>query len=138
MSHECTCPHRPLGDPTAHPPGTPARTPATATAVATARIVRTYKTYQAVDGVIAIAVIATPLLLGALEERGLPGMSLDGFMTMIGNLPPAVIIPVALASVGYTTWSMWLYVKVWPVEEIPKGFDYWFDWVFIFAILLVR
>jgi len=99
-----------------------------------AKLIKTYKGYQVVDWIIAIVIIGAPIIVGLLEGIGLPGFSLDGMMQFIGNLPFAVIVPIAILSTAYTVWSMVLYVKVWPIKEIPKGFDYWFDWVLSIAL----
>ena len=93
------------------------------------RLIKTYKIYNVVDWVIAIAIIGAPLILGLLEGLGLPGMNMGELMYFIGNLSPIIIVPIAILSTAYTIWSMILYVKVWPIEEIPKGGQYWFDWI---------
>ena len=113
-----------------------------------AKLIKTYKGYQVVDWIIAIVIIGAPILVGMLEGVGLPGFSVNGMMQFIGNLPATVIVPIAVLSTAYTIWSMVLYVKVWPIKEIPKGFDYWFDWIltivltayefFIFYVILFR
>ena len=110
------------------------------------QLIRTYKIYSVVDWIIAIAVIGVPVGIAMLEGLGIAGFSLEAFMYYLGNAPATLIVPVAIISTGYTVWSMWLYVKVWPIKEIPKGFTYWFDWfltivltayeLFIFYIIL--
>ena len=100
------------------------------------KLIRTYKIYNVVDWIIAIAVIGTPIGIAMLEGLGFEGFSLESFMYYLGNAPVVVVVPVAIISTGYTIWSMWLYVKVWPIKEIPKGFDYWFDW-FLTIVLTV-
>jgi len=110
------------------------------------KLVRTYKTYTVVDWIIAIAVIAVPIGIAMLEGLGFAGFSLESFMYYLGNAPAVVIVPVAIVSTAYTVWCMILYVKVWSVKEIKKGFVYWFDWfltillavyeLFIFYVIL--
>ena len=110
------------------------------------KLIRTYKIYTVVDWIIAIAVIAVPISLAMLEGLGFEGFSLASFMYYLGNAPAVVIVPVAIASTAYTVWCMILYVKIWPIKEIPKGFTYWFDWfltilltayeLFIFYVIL--
>ena len=92
------------------------------------RLIRTYQIYNVVDWIIAIAVIGIPVAIGVFEGLGLPGFSVALFMEYINSLSPAIIIPVAIISMAYTVWCMVLYVKIWPIKEIPKGFQYWFDW----------
>ena len=92
------------------------------------KLISTYKTYTVVDWIIAIAVIAVPIGIAMLEGLGLAGFSIESFMYYLGNAPAAVIVPVAIVSTAYTVWCMILYVKVWSVKEIKKGFVYWFDW----------
>ena len=99
-----------------------------------ARLIRTYKIYCVVDWVIALVVIIVPIGIAMLEGLGFEGFSLASFMHYIGNAPVAVILPVVIISFGYTVWSIWLYIKVWPIKEILKGFQYWFDWVLTIAL----
>lgn len=98
------------------------------------KLIRTYKIYSVVDWIIAIVVIGVPIGIAMLEGLGFDVFSMESFMYYIGNAPAVVIVPVAITSTGYTVWSMWLYVKVWPIKEIPKGFDYWFDWLLTIAL----
>ena len=92
------------------------------------KLINTYRIYNIVDWIIAILIIGTPIAIGVFEGLGLPGFSVASFMYFITGLPPVVIVPVAIVSTAYTVWSMVLYVRIWPVKEIPKGFQYWFDW----------
>ena len=113
-----------------------------------ARLIKTYKGYQVVDWIIAIVIIAAPILVGTLEGMGFPGFSVGGMMQFIGNLPVVIIVPIAILSTAYAVWSMVLYIQVWPIKEIPKGSTYWFDWIltigltgyelFIFYVILSR
>jgi len=98
------------------------------------KLIKTYKIYTVVDWMIAIAVIGVPILIAMLGGLGLSGFGLESFMYHLGNAPLAVIVPVAVLSTAYTVWSMILYVRVWPIQEIPKGFDYWFDWFLTIAL----
>jgi len=110
------------------------------------KLIRTYKIYNVVDWIIAIAIIGVPISIAMLEGLGLAGFSIESFMYYLGNAPAVVIVPVAIISTVYTVWSMVLYVKVWPIKEIPKGGQYWLDWfltivltayeLFIFYIIL--
>jgi len=93
------------------------------------RLIRTYSIYNVVDWIIAIAVIGVPLGIAMLEGLGIGDISMASFMYYLGNAPAAIIVPVAIASTVYTMWTMVLYVQVWPIKEIPKGFQYWFDWL---------
>ena len=100
------------------------------------RLIRTYKIYNVVDWIIAIAVIGVPIIMAVFEGLGFEGFSLAAFMYYLGNAPAFVIVPVAIISTGYTVWSMCLYVKIWPIKEIPKGFQYWFDWLLTIALTI--
>jgi len=112
------------------------------------KLIRTYRIYSVVDWIIVIAVIGVPILLATLEGLGFAGLSLEAFMDHLGNAPAVIIVPVAILSTAYTVWSMILYVRVWPIKEIPKGGAYWFDWIltialtayelFIFYVILFR
>ena len=98
------------------------------------KLIRTYKIYNVVDWIIAIAVIGIPVVIAMLEGLGFEGFSIVTFMYYLGNAPAVIIVPVAIISTAYTVWSMWLYVKIWPIKEIPKGFQYWFDWLLTIAL----
>ena len=98
------------------------------------KFIRTYKIYNVVDWIIAIAIIGVPLTIAVLEGLGLENLSMESFIYYISNAPAIIIIPVAVISTAYTVWSMWLYIKVWPIKEIPKGFTYWFDWFLTIAL----
>ena len=110
------------------------------------KLIRTYKIYNVVDWIIAIAVIGVPIVIAMFEGLGFAGFRLESFMYYLGNAPAVVIVPVAILSTAYTVWSMRLYIKVWPIKEIPKGGTYWFDWIltiglavyelFIFYVIL--
>ena len=93
------------------------------------RLIRTYKIYSVVDWIIAIAVIGVPIAIAVLEGLGFDNFSIESLMYYIGNAPSLIIVPIAIISTAYTVWCMILYVKVWPIEEIPKGGTYWFDWI---------
>ena len=93
------------------------------------KLIKTYKIYSVVDWIIAIAIIGVPIGIAVLEGLGFTQFSLELFMYHLSNAPASIIVPVAIISTGYTAWSMWLYVKIWPIKEIPKGFQYWFDWL---------
>jgi len=98
------------------------------------KLIKTYKIYSVVDWIIAIAVIGVPIGIAMLEGLGFAGFSIEAFMYYLSNAPAVVIVPVAIISLAYTVWSMILYVKVWPIKEIPKGFTYWFDWFLTFVL----
>lgn len=98
------------------------------------RLIRTYKIYNVVDWIIAIVIIGIPVGIAMLEGLGFGGLSLESFMYYLGNAPAIIVAPVAIISTGYTVWTMWLYVKVWSIKEIPKGFQYWFDWFLTIAL----
>jgi len=90
--------------------------------------------YNVVDWIIAIAVIGVPIAIAMLEGLGFTQFSLESFMFYLSNAPAVLIVPVVILSTGYTIWTMWLYVKIWPIKEIPKGFQYWFDWFLTIAL----
>ena len=98
------------------------------------KLIKTYKIYNVIDWIIAIAIIGTPIAVGVLEGLGVPGINITSFMAYINSLSVLVILPVAVISTAYTVWTMILYIQVWPVKEIPKGFQYWFDWFLTFAL----
>jgi hypothetical protein len=98
------------------------------------KLIRIYKVYNVVDWIIAIAIFGVPLGIAMLEGLGFTQFSLASFMYHLSNASALIIVPVAIISTGYTVWSMWLYVKVWPIKEIPKGFQYWFDWLLTIAL----
>ena len=68
-----------------------------------------YKHYTRIDWVIAILIVAA-LFFGI-------------------NLPPAVLAVLLIVGFFYTAWTVWLYIKVWHIEEIRKTGTYVFDWV---------
>ena len=98
------------------------------------KLIRTYRIYSVVDWIIALAVIGVPVMIAVFEGLGLTGFGWDSFMYYLGSAPAIVIVPVALISTAYTVWCMVLYVKVWPVKEIPKRGAYWFDWFLSIAL----
>ena len=98
------------------------------------KLIRTYKIYSVVDWIIIIVAVGIPVGIAVLEGLGLRDFSIESFIYYLNNAPAIIIIPVAIISTGYTIWSMWLYVKVWPIKEIPKGFDYWLDWLLTIAL----
>jgi len=100
------------------------------------RLIRTYKIYSVVDWIIAIVVIGIPIAVAMLEGLGFGNFSIEALMYYLGNAPVFLIVPVAIISTAYTVWCMILYIQVWPIKEIPKGFDYWFDW-FLTIVLTV-
>jgi len=98
------------------------------------RLIKLYKKYSVIDWIIAIAIIATPFVLGTLASIGLPSMSIGELMYFVSSLPALVMIPIFLVYSAYTIFCFWLYVKVWPIKEIPKGGTYWFDWILTIAL----
>ncbi|MCL2285710.1 MAG: hypothetical protein FWC32_05020 [Firmicutes bacterium] len=100
------------------------------------KLISIYKAYNVIDWIIVIVIIGAPIAVGVLEGLGFPGVSIHAFMAYINSLPPMVIIPVALASTAYTVWTVILYVKVWPIKEVPKGFTYWLDWFLTFVLIV--
>jgi len=93
------------------------------------RLIKIYRAYNVVDWIIAIIIIGTPIALIALEGFGLSSIRFDSLMYYIGNLPAGVIVPIFIVYSAYTVFCVVLYIKVWPIEEIPKGGTYWFDWI---------
>lgn len=106
-----------------------------------ARLIKAYKLYNVVDWIIAIAIIVTPIVFSLFElhtqgshpEQGIPN-ALENLMQQIGNIPAPIIIPIFIVYSPYTIGTIVLYIKIWPVKEIPKGFQYWFDWVLTAAL----
>ena len=76
-----------------------------------------YNKYQVVDWIIAFAVIAA-LIFG------------------VPNVPTALIAVIFIAGFIYTVWTIWLYVKVWPIIEIRNKGVYWFDWTLTIGLTL--
>ncbi|MCL2828906.1 MAG: hypothetical protein FWD99_09265 [Oscillospiraceae bacterium] len=122
-----------------------------------ATLIKLYKAYTVVDWIIAIIIIGTPIILIAAPFipaalQGLepdPGAVLESFDSLIyaiSNIPIVVIVPLFIFYTVYTVFCFVLYIKVWPIKEIPKGFMYWFDWLltigltayelFIFYVIL--
>ena len=100
------------------------------------KLIEIYKGYQVADWLTVIAITAAPIIVGMLEGLGLPGFSLDEMIYFISYLPTFIIIPIAIISTAYTVWNMILYVKVWPIKEIPKGGTYWFDWILTIGLTI--
>ncbi|MCL2843009.1 MAG: hypothetical protein FWE28_06005 [Oscillospiraceae bacterium] len=120
-------------------------------------LIKIYRVYDVVDWIIAITIIATPLLFvivpllpDVLQGGGIDEVaafaSLEAFMNSIAHIPPVIIVPIFIVYTMYTIFCFTLYVKVWPIKEIRNRFTYWFDWVltigltvyelFIFYIIL--
>ena len=99
------------------------------------RLIKTYKIYNTVDWMIIIAMIAIPIVLMSLEGLGMGAIGIEQLIYNFSNLPAAIIVPLFIVYSLYTIFCFVLYVKVWPIKEIPKGFTYWWDWVL--SILLV-
>jgi len=120
-------------------------------------LIKIYRVYDVVDWIIALAIIATPLLFvlipllpeiiqgGGIDEAA-AFASLETFMDAISNVSPVVIVPIFIVYTMYTIFCFILYVKVWPIKEIRNRFTYWFDWaltigltvyeLFIFYLIL--
>jgi len=123
------------------------------------KLTKIYKAYNVVDWIIAIAIIATPLLFviipllpdilqgGGIDEA-VAFASLEAFMNSIATVSPVIIVPIFIVYTVYTIFCFILYIKVWPIKEIRNRFTYWFDWVltigltvyelFIFYLILFR
>ena len=82
-----------------------------------ARLIRMYNKYQIIDWIIAFAVIAA-LIFG------------------VPNVPTPLIAAIFIVGFIYTAWTVWLYVKVWPIEEIRNKGVYWFDWALTIGLTL--
>lgn len=100
------------------------------------RLIRIYKIYNVVDWIIAIAIIGIPIAFAVLEGLGFGNFSIESLMHYLGNAPAIFIVPIAIVSIAYTVWCMVLYVRIWPIKEIPKGFQYWFDWFLTIVLTL--
>ena len=90
-------------------------------------IIKQYKIYSRIDWVIFIVIIA----LFALPSL-VPGSR--GFMELLYSIPLPILVPLFIVFSAYNIWSFWLYVKVWNIDEIPKGGTYWVDWVMSIAL----
>jgi len=102
-------------------------------------LVKIYRVYDIVDWIIAITIIATPLLIviipllpdifqgGGIDEVTALA-SLEALMYSIGDVPAVIIVPIFIVYTLYTIFCFILYVKVWPIKEIRYTFTYWFDW----------
>ena len=121
------------------------------------KLVKIYRVYDIVDWIIAITIIATPLLIviipflpdilqgGGIDEVAALA-SLESLMMSIGDVPAAIIVPIFIVYTLYTIFCFILYVKVWPIKEIRYRFTYWFDWaltigltayeIFIFYLII--
>jgi len=44
------------------------------------------------------------------------------------NFPPAILTALFIVGFIYTAWTVWLYIKVWPIKEIRDTGTYVFDW----------
>jgi len=104
------------------------------------KLIKIYSRYQVVDWILVIVIIATPVLAILLpslpeliqtqtiaEETALANW--ESFVYAVSNLPAVVMIPIFIIYSMYTVFCFVLYVKVWPIKEIPKGFWYWLDWL---------
>ncbi|MCL2399157.1 MAG: hypothetical protein FWC91_05345 [Defluviitaleaceae bacterium] len=99
-----------------------------------AKLIKIYKTYNTFEWIIVIAIIATPFILSALSGLGMPEIDLESIIHFINGIPLVIIVPFLIIYMLYTVFCVVLYVKVWPVKEIPKGFTYWFDWILTILI----
>jgi len=108
-----------------------------------------YKLYSKIDWVIAITIIGLtfiPVIIplgryirdgmmygaGLIDTQAVMDLTTQeggGFSEVFNNIPLFVMIPLFIVFSAYNIWSFWLYVKVWPIKEVPKGFQYWLDWV---------
>jgi len=73
-----------------------------------ARLIKVYSSYQVVDWIIVILIIAA--------------------FTFGINFPPAILTVIFIVGFAYTAWTVWLYIKVWPIKEIRNTGVYVFDW----------
>ena len=81
------------------------------------RLTRIYNMYQKIDWVIAIIVIAALVF-------GVPA------------LPTVLVAIIFIAGFIYTAWTVWLYMKVWPIKEIRNTGVYVFDWALTIGLTL--
>ena len=72
------------------------------------RLKEIYRHYNRIDWIIAILIVAA-------------------FVFGI-NLPPTVLSMLFIVGFVYTAWTVWLYIKVWPIKEIRDTGTYVFDW----------
>jgi len=92
------------------------------------RLTKIYNGYQVVDWIIAILITAA-FIFGI-------------------NFPPAILTVLFIVGFTYTAWTVWLYIKVWPIKEIRNKGVYVFDWaltigltvfeVYVFYIVLTN
>ena len=73
-----------------------------------AKLIKIYNRYQVVDWIIVILIIAA-FIFGI-------------------NFPPAILTVIFIVGFTYTAWTVWLYIKVWPIKEIRNTGVYVFDW----------
>ena len=78
-------------------------------------LTRIYNIYQKIDWAIAIAVTL-------------------GLIFGVPALPIALVAAIFVAGFIYTSWTVWLYVKVWPIKEIRNTGVYVFDWFLTIAL----
>jgi len=44
------------------------------------------------------------------------------------SFPPAILTVLFIVGFIYTAWTVWLYIKVWPIKEIRDTGTYVLDW----------
>ena len=117
-----------------------------------ASLIRQYAIYNKIDWIIFIAIMALflgPVLLPTLWHTlqavsySLTGLGaypgelylpegaggMESAMALIYRIPMVILAPMFIVFSAYNIWSFWLYVKVWPIKEVPKGGQYWLDWL---------
>ena len=78
-----------------------------------------YRHYNRIDWIIAIIVIAA-------------------FIFGVPTLPTALVTTIFIAGFIYTAWTVWLYVKVWPIKEIRNTGTYVFDWFLTIGLTVLE
>ena len=114
------------------------------------KLIKIYKIYNIFDWILVLTIAAMPAvfvsILTSFELRnlGLGWSDLDSgvlfsaietFAYYLGNLPAISVAIFFILSTFYTVFNIVLFVMVWPIKEIRKGFVYWLDW--FLAVLLV-
>ena len=83
-----------------------------------ARLTRIYNKYQVIDWIIAIA-ITVGLIVGVYHM-----------------IPTPILATLFIIGFIYVGWTVWLYIKVWPIKEIRNKEVYWFDWALTIGLTI--
>ena len=95
------------------------------------KLIQTYKIYNIFEWIMMGLTVVTLIAFLTHEGIDLPA-DIEVIMHAIGNIPNVIMVPLFIVYVFYTVFCVVLYIRVWPIKEIPKGFTYWWDWVLTF------